>query len=433
MHRRGRLVVGAAVAAAALLLTHAAVTAQTPPVFRSAVVRVAVDVQVVDRNGEPVPSLGPADFTVTIGGRQRRVVSADLIRPGYADPWLRRSNEVTVESSTPAPVPSYRRRVVIAVDSGSFEAGAWQRAFPAAREFLAGLDPDDEVGLFVAPFGPVIAPSFDRARVQRALAAVVARGRSFDSQFNLTPTEVVDIMAESAALNSPATALRRTISAALDDGRDAPTVARVQRRECPNDFDCPGRILLDASNAVADLEARTMQSLNGVDAMFAAVASWPGRKTVVFLSGGMLTSDRPGGRPDVADMARLLGRHVAGSDAVVYTLLVDATFQQAFSAGTRIMTTPGGDQMRETRMVSSWLEQFSDAAGGALFRVQADQGEAAFARVRREMGAFYLLGVEPGSEDRDGRPRALRVRVSLPGTSVRSRQWVALPPGPPSS
>jgi hypothetical protein len=163
------------------------------------------------------------------------------------------------------------------------------------------------------------------------------------------------------------------------------------------------------------------------------VASWPGRKTVVFLSGGMLTSDRPGGRPDVADMARLLGRHVAGSDAVVYTLLVDATFQQAFSAADRIMATPGGDQMRETRMVSSWLEQFSDAAGGALFRVQADQGEAAFARVRREMGAFYLLGVEPASEDRDGRPRALRVRVNRPGTSVRSRQWVALPPAPAGS
>jgi len=325
-------------------------------------------------------------------------------------------------------VPTYRRRVVVAVDSGSLDAAAWQRTWPSVREFVAGLDADDLVGLFVSPFGTVLPPGSDRAAVQRALAAIVPRGQSFDTRFNLTPAEVVDIMAESVALNTPATALRRTLTESLDEGMDAPTVARIQRRECPNDFDCRGRILLDASNAVADLEARTMQSLMGVEAMFGAVASWPGRKTVLLVTGGLLTSDRPGGRPDVGDIARALGRYVAASDAVVYTVFVDSAFQRAFSATDRIMAVPGIDAMRETRMQSQWLERFSDGAGGALFRVQADQGDAAFDRIRREMSAFYLLGVEPAPEDRDGVARALRVRVSRGGASVRNRQWVAIPP-----
>ena len=407
----------------------AAAAAQQPPVFRAAVARVAVDVQVVDRQGDPVLGLEAADFTVTMGGRERRVVSADLIRAGFGDPWAPRVETRTEASAMPSsPVPTYRRRVVVAVDSSSFEAGAWQRTVPAIREFVAGLDPDDWVGLFVSPFGPVVAPGPDRVPVQRALAAIVPRGEAFDTQFNLTPAEVVDIMAESVRLNTPGTALRRNLTVALDEGMDAPTVARVQRRECPNDFDCPGRILLDASNAVSDLEARAMQSLTGVELMFGAVSSWPGRKTVLLVSGGLLTSDRPGGRPEVGDIARALGRHVAASESAVYTVFVDAAFQRAFSAADRIMAMPGGDQARETRMQSQWLERFSEAAGGALFRAQADQGDAAFDRIRREMAAFYLLGVEPQSEDRDGRPRALRVRVDRPGVSVRSRHWVTLPP-----
>ena len=47
--------------------------------FRSGLDVIAVDVQVIDRNGVPVPGLGPDKFEVTINGRRRRVLSAELI------------------------------------------------------------------------------------------------------------------------------------------------------------------------------------------------------------------------------------------------------------------------------------------------------------------------------------------------------------------
>ena len=40
----------------------------------------AVDVQVVDKEGRPIPNLGPDKFEVLIDGRRRRVVSADFVR-----------------------------------------------------------------------------------------------------------------------------------------------------------------------------------------------------------------------------------------------------------------------------------------------------------------------------------------------------------------
>jgi len=40
---------------------------------------VMVDVQVVDRDGNPVSTLGKADFEVSIDGRTRRVISSEFI------------------------------------------------------------------------------------------------------------------------------------------------------------------------------------------------------------------------------------------------------------------------------------------------------------------------------------------------------------------
>src|SRR5919106_528620 len=52
---------------------------EPPPQFRSGVEVVNVDVTVIDRQGAPIRGLTPADFTVTVGGQQRRVVTAEYV------------------------------------------------------------------------------------------------------------------------------------------------------------------------------------------------------------------------------------------------------------------------------------------------------------------------------------------------------------------
>ena len=76
------------------------------------------------------------------------------------------------------------------------------------------------------------------------------------------------------------------------------------------------------------------------------------------------------------------------------------------------------------------LEEFSGASGGALMRVITGSGEYALNRVLRETSSHYLLGVEPGNGDRDGKLRELRVKVSQNGATVRSRLWVRIPKEP---
>ena len=52
---------------------------QKPPTFRSAVELIAVDVNVVDRNGQPVAGLAAEQFEVSVDGKPRRVASATFL------------------------------------------------------------------------------------------------------------------------------------------------------------------------------------------------------------------------------------------------------------------------------------------------------------------------------------------------------------------
>jgi len=100
------------------------------PLFRSSVELVAVDVQVVDRDGRPVLRIPAEQFDVSIDGRRRQVVSADLIRyaqsaPGappriYSGPITGSAESIT------------GRMFVLAFDQLSFRVGQARAAAEAA-------------------------------------------------------------------------------------------------------------------------------------------------------------------------------------------------------------------------------------------------------------------------------------------------------------
>ena len=78
-------------------------------------------------------------------------------------------------------------------------------------------------------------------------------------------------------------------------------------------------------------------------------------------------------------------------------------------------------------MLARWLEQFAGAAGGALFNVQVGNATPALERIQTELSSYYLLGVEPADEDRDGRTHEVAVKVTQPNVTIRGRRWVMIP------
>jgi tetratricopeptide (TPR) repeat protein len=135
----------------------------------------------------------------------------------------------------------------------------------------------------------------------------------------------------------------------------------------------------------------------------------------------------PGGRPDLNELGIRVGKEAAVANTAIYTLFVDSSFIQRFSAQERLGDRNLGNWNRDSMLLGRWLEQFTGTAGGALFTVQVGNAEAALARIRTELGSYYLLGVEPDDEDRDGRTHEITVKTSHPNVTIRGRRWVMVP------
>lgn len=403
-----------AIFAAALLATAAPATAapaaqasQTPPPrFRTGVDLIAVDVQVIDRDGHPIADLGPDKFDVRINGRRRRVVTAELIRPETGLGPAKPAAGGIVGPQRPA------RVIVLAIDCLSFRPAASVAVIEALRRFVAALAPTDQVGLVAYPLGPKVDPTTDHTAVTLALKSVIGQGEPDATQFHLRPSEIVDL---NAALSGQAP----SASSALET---------VALRECGNPVDeaCRARLLSELAGTALYYEGQAHLSIGMLRSLLKTMTSVAGRKTVVLVSGGMIASDTPGGRPDISEIGIETGKEAARANAAIYTLYLDSSFLSQFSAD-----TPGQKNFnnfeRDSTVLGRWLDQFSGSAGGSLFRLQTGSGEFAYDRILTEIGSYYLLGVELEEADRDGRTHEITVKANQRKATVRGRRWVMVP------
>ena len=417
------------------LLAHASQNPPQQPTFRASVDLVAVEVQVVDSDGRPVTTLDRDKFEVTIDGRQRKVVSSDLIQAAGAPLGSTRPAPTgpVATNNWPTAAPS-DHSYIVAFDASSFEAGEAVPVLAAARNFVDRLPEGDLVGVFtLSHFGPRMDPTTNRPVIRRALETATGQRHATAGQFNLSTSEIIDIMANpgtlsqvsSAPVSSAATA-RATAVVPMTTETD--TLGRVQARECrrANDLGCREAIVSEAGALAQNLEERVRLTLNGLTELLDALRRYPGRKTVVVLSTGMAISDRPGGRIDIGTEASLLGEQAARANATIYALHIDNGVSQSFSAESR-RARDSASLSRERTLESKLLDEFASTTGGALLSVSVGSGEVALDRVLRETSAYYLLGVEPAGIDRDGKAHRLRVKVNQRGATIRSRQWVMLP------
>ena len=398
-------------AAASLASGQQNATQKPTTTFRSGLDVIAVDVQVIDRNGMPVSGLGPDKFEVTINGRRRRVLSADLVESRSATTLS--PAERAAATAGPPVIPTLARVVFIAIDCLSFDASASRHVIASAREFIDRLPATDEVGLFAYPYGPKISPTTDHAAVSRSLMTVLGQRDVPSNQFHLRPAEIVDL---SAAASSGAP-------------REASLLESVARRECGNPPEdvCRQRLMLEITGAALYYEGQGNAGLGMLRSLLEQVSVIKGRKTLVLISAGMMASDVPGGRPDISELGMQVGKEAARSNTSIYTLYLDTSSMDRFTAEVQKGDKNLQSEARDSEVLGRWLDQFSGAAGGALFRVQVGSGEYAFNRVLNEISAYYLLGVEPAEEDRDGRTHEIKVKTNQKNVIIRGRRWVTVP------
>ncbi len=166
----------------------------------------AVDFLATGQDGSPFDTLAPADVTVRLGGKARRVVALDFVRA--------QAHDVT---SVAAPfgdnvAPLAPRSLILMVDADTIRPGRTAAVRDAAQQLLAGLAPRDRVALVTVPFGGLAVDlTTDHTRVLQALNGLTAqssRGETVgDAQCRTLTTlaAMSDMLLRLSAVEDPVT------------------------------------------------------------------------------------------------------------------------------------------------------------------------------------------------------------------------------------
>ena len=378
-----------------------------PPVFRSDVDLVVVDLVVRDRSGNVVRGLTAADFEVREDNRPQQVVSFDVeevtTQPAPAvpvPPVLAVGAQDTVTPLTP-PVPSTplapsappapirredlagRRLIVLLFDLSSMQPEELERAGKAAVEYV-----DEQM-----------------AEADLVAVATVDTALNVIADFTSDPQQVKEALAEFTAVDGVAFETPAAETAATDEaaaaGGETATAGSTEYDLFNNDA------RLRAIRTLADMLATVEQ-----------------KKSVLYFSGGM---SRSGGDNQV----ELRAATSAAVRANVALYPVDTRGLQAM--------VPGGDASRPSargvgafsgrgvsqqfdRLFASQetLQTLASDTGGRAFTDTNDFGDA-FTQVQRDSSIYYLLGYNSTNTVKDGRFRRISVRVKKPGLRVEHR------------
>ena len=400
---------------AALITASAAATiGQTPPPapstgqppaaaqapFRSGIDLVLVDVAVIGRDGAPVTALEPADFTLTVDGRPRRIHSVRLARNGEL---ALAPDAAPSGAETAAGVET--RRFVLLIDREHVPAGEGQQMLAAAARFVDGLPPADGVALLASAVNAsVLQFAETRDAIRERIRRSVGTYRPPAGPWNVGRDEAIRTETERSAgvftiVGTSGTASTFPLS-----------LKPIIDRECFQQPDyCPSQVQAQVQEIARDARERADAVLANLGTLIEALAPLDGPKHVVLVTGGPVLT------PDNSTTIASLGARAARARVTVHAL-------QVRDAGYRART----DQMRaapeETDQAQSAAYALAATTGGlALTPVS---GEIGFGRLGRELSAGYVLAFETDPADRDGKEHKIDVSVRDRGwgTSVRARR-----------
>jgi VWFA-related protein len=396
-------------AAAAVALQAAAARTQTPPqekpqeqrpaaTFKSGVDLVAVDVTVVDSDGRPVRDLVPEDFTLTVDGAPRRLVSAQFI--SQTSELTPAEPPVDLVATNTNVTPG--RLIMLVVDQNHIRAGGGKTMIQAASAFIDRLGRSDRVGLALIPGSDQqVDFTSNHALVKSLLAKATGRQTRDVGPMHVGIGEAIEV----ATFNN-----EQAFNLMVE--RECPGLIPGQPDQryetCLND------LRAESMRVMSVARARTEETLLSLRRILARLASGPEPKSVVLVSEGLILESPVSQLSWVAPIA-------AAARASLYVLRLDARLFDA--SDFRIAATANQDQILEAQ----GLDTLAGLARGASLPVGAD-AEIAFKRLALELSGYYLISFEPQGADRDGKPHAITVDVRRRGLEVRARRSFSVDP-----
>ena len=366
------------------------------PQFRAGTDLVAVDFQLVDESGRPITDLKPGELVLKVDGRTRDIRALQFVKVA------RSSAEAPVNTavaSQPLPFASNDaitpgRIVIIVVDHEHLRPGEGKAAIDAAGRLVERLSVTDRIGLVTLPNGRVeVDLTTNHERVRKALAGIVGRAPRTNALWQINMWEAITIERERLE-------------------RDRPVTDEVITREChgPSDSSCSQQVAAEAVRLAREIDIRTRASLKAMEDFFKGIAHVEGPKTVVLLSGSLIrgnVNDTPMDMDAVAHAAM-------AARAQLYVVQPHESMMDSLGRNSNATLT------KDTGLRLEGLEDLAGVTGGVLFRLSG-AGDTAFSRIADEVSAYYLLGFEPRTQERDGKRHKIELTTKRAKVLVRAR------------
>jgi VWFA-related protein len=382
--------------------------------FRASVDLIVVNVVALDKRGQPVEDLGPRDFSVKIDGRQRDVVSAELVKAARGVPAGSPSAATTETLVSTNALPAGGRLVAVAVDQTLITPGSIKPLLNTASQFIGKLTTDDRVALVTFPEpGPHVDFTTDKARVRQALELVVGQPQKIDDRsLDITLSEAVDVnnqdLSVAMDVNSPpAQSLQRM----------GPAMRTILQQGCRgNSFDdvimnqdlfrgCVNDVRTQAVQLIAESRTQSTFSLRQLESFLRGLIHVEGSKSLVLISAGLALEDSQ----KLDEVVRL----AAASRTSVNVVWADPEMMREANdqVGDRRRTA-----VRDRSLELQPLQQIADRTGGSFLRALGS-GAGIFDQLTSELSAWYVVAVER----RSGDPERQRVEIDVRRRGVTTR------------
>ena len=358
--------------------------AAAPPVQADATGAIPVDVLVLDRDGRLVENLRPSDFTVTVDGRARPVLWVRRVSRGPGSATDAASRQAAGDGSI-LYAAEPRRNVLVVVDQSTLRRGDERAVVQAAGALLDRLGIEDRLAVVRIPVSSAapLALSTDRPAAREALSRVAGQ----------------------ASPSHPFAAGDRAMPIDPDRAIE-PAHERPAEPDTPAAAAPPPPVGLPAPPQVTAEVARATQGsgLGTLGALLRALRTVPGRKVVVLFSAGLVA-------PTPLQVTETAAAAIAAH------------------AGIHAFGIPGSYDDRQNAPDLAPIETLARTTGGAFFTLGRNP-ERIVERAVAELSACYVLGIQAGPADTDGKPHGLRVETTGRGLIVRSGAWLSTGPDP---
>jgi len=448
--------------ACAILLLAGLATAQTAPAtgpgatIRTTTTEVLLDVAVTDKHGKNVKNLKPGDVEVYEDGVKQAVTSFRLVgtRDSQAPPSGAAATEAVTAAGTSLTPRSLRAVNLICIVFHNIDPIARRNATQAVRDFLKNsLPPDAYVGMFLLSdrLTPILAFTTDRERVNRAAEQV----------FSLTPLSFTNASVGMLTANPAMVKVTTVTTGGGGPGTTSSTTVAMTGGEVSNAV-ITGADVSNGSGANAlrgdqVSEGRDFANLTGgraedqINNLIKALGTLPGRKTILMVTQGLLTTGDPDAlhnmlskaiangitfyplditgltETSTLQAANLTLGSVAKTSASQSTSVnpggSTSTTTNSSGVSTTTTTTTGmealkqqsrqGDTMMQGVRASDTqasLRALAEGTGGFMIANSQDYAKP-FAHILDNVAAHYEVSYRPTEDKYDGRLRKVEVKL----------------------